>query len=146
MNIHSLKPQRGSRTKKHRVGRGNASGSGPYADRGVKGQSSRTGGKRRPGFEGGQTPLLRRMPKLGGFKNPNREEYLVVNVGDLAKYFKDGETVNRTSLVEKGLIPSKKSPIKILGNGDLGIALTLKVDKVSKSAAEKIAQSKGKIE
>lgn len=145
MQLHELKPKFGSRHRKIRVGRGDGSKRGTYSGRGGKGQTARTGGVRRPGFEGGQTPLIRRMPKLGGFKNVNRVEYAVVNVGDFEKHFKEGDTVNRETLQEKGLIRSSK-PIKILGNGELKISLNVKVEKVSASAKEKIEKAKGKID
>lgn len=145
MKINTLKPQTGSTKKRMRVGRGNAS-KGTYSGRGVKGQSARTGGRRRPGFSGGQTPLYMRMPKLGGFTNPGRVEYSPVNVGVLEKTFNAGDTVTKESLVHKKIIRNQKRPIKILGQGELTIALTIKVDKVSKSAEEKIIKAKGKVE
>lgn len=145
MKLHDLKPKIGSRRKKMRVGRGNGMRKGTYSGRGGKGQTARTGGVRRPGFEGGQTPLIRRMPKLGGFKNINRIEYAVVNVGDFEKHFKEGDTVDRAALIKKGLVRTKK-PIKVLGNGDLKIGLTVKVEKVSAPAKTKIEKAKGKVE
>ncbi len=144
MKLHELKPKHGSRRHKVRVGRGNGSRKGTYSGRGGKGQTARTGGVRRPGFEGGQTPLIRRMPKLGGFKNINRVEYAVVNVGDFEKHFKEGDTVDRAALVQKGLLRSSK-PIKVLGNGKLGVALTVKVEKISASAKTKIEAAKGSV-
>lgn len=144
MQLHELKPKTGSRRKKMRVGRGNGMRKGTYSGRGGKGQTARTGGVRRPGFEGGQTPLIRRMPKLGGFRNVNRVEHAVVNVGDFEKHFKEGDTVDRAALVEKGLVRSSK-PIKVLGNGDLKMALTVKVEKISASAKEKIEAANGQI-
>ncbi|KKR07804.1 MAG: 50S ribosomal protein L15, large subunit ribosomal protein L15 [Candidatus Peregrinibacteria bacterium GW2011_GWE2_39_6] len=146
MQIHTITRSKGLSKPKKRLGRGNGSGKGTYAGRGRKGQSARTGGKRRPGFSGGQTTLMMRMPKLGGFKNHNRVEYTVVNVDTLEKKFTANETVDKNSLLAKGLINSTKYPIKILGNGNLSIALTVKVDKISKIAGEKITQAKGKIE
>jgi len=145
MKINTIKPGVGSTTKKIRRGRGNAS-KGTYAGRGMKGQTARAGGRRRPGFSGGQTPLYMRMPKLGGFKNPCRVEYSVVNISTLEKNFSTGETVTKESLIEKRVIRSAKNPIKVLGNGELNIALTVKVDKISKVAEEKITKAKGKID
>ena len=145
MKINTLKPNTGSTKKKIRRGRGNAS-KGTYAGRGMKGQTARAGGRRRPGFAGGQTPLYMRMPKLAGFKNPCRVEYTPVNVGVLEKAFIAGDTVTKEALLEKRVIRSGKSPIKILGNGELTIALTVKVDKVSKVAEEKIMKAKGKVD
>lgn len=144
MKLHELKPKPGSRKKSIRVGRGDGSHRGTYSGRGGKGQTARTGGVRRPGFEGGQTPLVRRMPKLGGFKNPNRIDYAVVNIGDLGSVFKEGDTVDGALLKEKGLVRSSKA-IKVLGEGEIKIALTLKGLKVSASAKEKIEAAKGKI-
>ncbi|MDP2624608.1 MAG: 50S ribosomal protein L15 [Candidatus Peregrinibacteria bacterium] len=146
MQLHELKPTAGSQKKRMRVGRGNGSGKGTYAGRGMNGQSSRSGGRRRPGFEGGQTPLHRRMPKLGGFKNPRRIEYAPINVSTLEKRFQAGDTVDRASLAEKRIIKSENLAVKVLGNGEITIALTVKVDKISKSAAEKIIKAKGKVE
>lgn len=144
MKIHTLKPTPGSRKKAVRVGRGNGSRKGTYAGRGGKGQTARTGGARRPGFEGGQTPLVRRMPKLGGFKNPGRIENVGINVDKLNRFYKAGETVNRTTLIEKKLIPAKNTqPIKILGDGKLAISLTFNVDSFSASAKAKIEKAGG---
>jgi len=127
-----------SKNKKNRkrVGRGNGSGHGTYATRGQKGQKQRAGGTRRPGFEGGQTPLSRKMPKFKGFKNPNRVDMLAINVGDLEKLYKEGEV---------DLTKSKK-PIKLLGNGEVSKKFTIKVKKASKSAIEKIEKAGGTVE
>lgn len=147
MKMHKIKPARGSRKKPMTVGRGNGSSRGTYCGRGGKGQTARTGGNRRAGFEGGQTPLVRRMPKLGGFKNPRRIEFKSFNLDLLATRFKDGETVERATLVEKKFLSSKNtSPIKILGNGEFAMNLTFKVDQVSASARTKIEAAKGTIE
>ncbi len=146
MKLHELKPATKSRKSKKRVGRGNGSGKGTYCGRGMNGQTARAGGRRRPGFEGGQTPLYMRMPKLGGFKNPTRIEYLPINVGVLNDNFKADETVNLETLAKKRIIRSTKKPVKVLGVGELKIALTVQVDKVSKVAAEKITKAGGKIE
>lgn len=145
MKINTLKPHTGSSKKRLRVGRGNAS-KGTYSGRGMKGQSARAGGRRRPGFSGGQTPLYMRMPKLAGFTNPGRVEYSPVNVGTLEKTFKAGDIVTKETLLEKKILRNKKRPVKILGQGELTIALTIKVHKVSKSAEEKILNAKGKVE
>ncbi|MBT5016401.1 50S ribosomal protein L15 [Candidatus Peregrinibacteria bacterium] len=146
MKLHELKPAPKSRKAKKRVGRGNGSGLGTYCGKGMNGQTARAGGRRRPGFEGGQTPLYMRMPKLGGFKNPCRKEYLPVNVSVLNDNFKANETVSLETLAAKRIIRSTKRPVKILGVGELKIALTIQVDKVSKTAAEKITKAGGKIE
>lgn len=140
----NLKSNKGARYKSKRVGRGNASGKGTYAGRGRSGQNSRTGGGVKPGFEGGQTPLVRRMPKLKGFKNINRIEYQIVNVGDLS-IFDENEEVNIIKLYEKKLISSKVKPVKLLGNGEISKKLIIKVDLCSSSAKEKIEKAKGEI-
>lgn len=139
---HSLKPNHGSRRTSKRRGRGDASGRGSFSGRGVKGQKARSGGRRRPGFEGGQTPLVRRFPKLKGFKNPMKTTYQVLNVGDLEK-FSDGDTVDVVTLFEQKLINRKKYPVKLLGNGTLKKKLQIKVDAWSASAQEKVEQAGG---
>lgn len=144
MKINDLKPAKNSRKAKMRVGRGNGS-KGTYCGRGGKGQTARTGGNIRPGFEGGQTPLYMRMPKLGGFKNPTRIEYLPINVGQLNDIFKNGETVSLETLSAKKLIKNTKKPVKLLGTGELKIALTVNLNKVSKAAEEKVTKAGGSI-
>jgi large subunit ribosomal protein L15 len=146
MQIHDLYPAPGSRKKRKRVGRGNASGHGTTAGRGDKGQNSRSGGGKGPGFEGGQNPMHMRMPKLGGFKNRNRVEYAVVNVGRLQELFSKGETVDVDSLFEKGVIKAKTVPVKVLGDGEITMPLTVKVDKVSASARAKIEAAGGTVD
>lgn len=136
-----------SRIKKSRkkVGRGNGSGLGTYSGRGMNGQSARSGGKRRPGFEGGQTPYLRKMPKLKGFKNPNHVEYQAINVGDL-NIFDSGATVKKEDLLAKNLVSKKTKPVKLLGGkGELEKALTIEVDKASASAIKAVESKKGKV-
>lgn len=139
-----LSSNKGARMKSKRLGRGNASGKGTYAGRGMNGQNSRTGGGVRPGFEGGQTPLYRKMPKLRGFKNPNRTDYQIINIGNLDA-FDENEEVDIVKLYEKNLIRNKVNPVKLLGDGEIAKKLTIKVDSVSKSAKEKIEKAKGKI-
>ena len=143
MKLNSLKPKV-KKTRK-RVGRGNASGSGTYSGRGCKGQGQRKSGKVRPGFEGGQTPLIMRLPKLKGFKSPNKINYQIVNLKDLNKAFKDGEEVNIETLLNKRLISKKKVHVKILGDGKLEKKLTLKIHKVSNTAKEKVIKAGGKV-
>ena len=133
------------RKRSKRVGRGNSSGHGNYSGRGVKGQKSRTGGKIRPGFEGGQTPFYRKLPKYKGFRNLNRKEYQVINVADL-NVFGENEKVTPEKLFEKKLISKKNMEVKLLGDGKLEKSLTVSVHKASKSAIEKIEALKGKIE
>lgn len=145
MDLQNLKSGKGARHRKKRVGRGNGSGVGTYSGRGMKGQNARSGGKRRPGFEGGQTPFIKKMPKFRGFKNPQGKIYQILNVEDL-ETFDEGETVDKNSLQEMGLIQSTKKPVKILGDGELTKKLTVKVDRLSKSAEEKIKKAKGSAE
>lgn len=140
----NLKSNKGARKERKRVGRGNASGLGTYAGRGRNGQKQRTGGGVRPGFEGGQTPLYRKMPKLKGFKNVNRIDFQVVNVDKLNR-FDDAEEIDITKLYERKLIGNKTQPVKILGEGELSKKLTVKVDRVSQSAREKIEKAKGTV-
>lgn len=142
MKLNELKPAEGSRQVRNRVGRGTSSGNGKTAGRGQKGQKAR--GKVRLGFEGGQMPLFRRMPKRG-FKNINRVEYAVVNIEKLNK-FEDGTEVTPTLLVESGIVKNEKDGIKILGNGELKKKLTVKANKFSASAVSAIEAAGGKTE
>jgi len=142
--LSNLKPPRGSRHRKVRVGRGMGSKMGKTAGAGNKGQQSRRGYSRRPGFEGGQMPLHRRLPKRG-FSSPFPKEYSVVNVESL-NAFAAGETVTPESLQGRGLVRALRSGLKILGNGELKVALTVRAHAFSKSAQEKIAGAGGKFE
>lgn len=142
VQAHTLKP--GVRKKKVRVGRGNASGKGTFSGRGCKGQKARTGKKLRPGFEGGQTPLVQRMPKLRGFTSRNKVEYQVINIKDL-DVFKEGTTVDKLALLKAKRIQSNKGPIKLLSDGTIDKKLTLQVDAVSKLAQEKIEKAGGSV-
>lgn len=144
MKLHSIKPKAGSVKAKKRVGRGNASGCGTYSGRGSKGTGQHRGGNLRPGFEGGQTPLIMRLPKLKGFKNPNKVLFQAVNVKDLER-FNDGDEVNILTLLEKKLIRSKGMPVKILGQGKLTKKLIVKVHKFSAAAKDKILKAGGKV-
>ena len=144
MNLNELKYTEGSRTSKRRICRGLGSGLGKNGGSGNKGQKSRSGGGVRPGFEGGQNPIYRRLPKRG-FTNFTRVEYDVVNVRDLNK-FENETVVTPTLLVEKGLIPSSYSNVKILGDGELTVKLTVKANKFSKSAEEAIKNAGGTVE
>lgn len=146
MSLPELKSKLGRNKKKKRVGRGNASGHGTYSCKGMKGQTARTGGRRRPGFEGGQTPYLRRIPKMKGFKNPNYVDYQVVNIGEL-NVFDDKATVNLEALLEKNLVSKKTKPVKLLaGKGELEKSLTVVVHKASAKAIEAVEAKKGKVE
>ena len=146
MELKDLVPAEGSTKKRKRVGRGNGSGYGKTAGRGMNGQKSRPGGGKGAGFEGGQTPLAMRLPKLPGFRNPNRVEYAPVNVSRLELNFESGDVVDHNSLVEKGIIKNVDVLVKVLGDGDITKALTVKVDKISASAAAKIEAAGGKVE
>lgn len=143
MNLGGLKPPAGSRKNKKRVGRGDGSGHGGTAGKGAKGQNARSGGGVRPGFEGGQMPLSRRLPKRG-FRNPFRVEVAVVNIEQL-KRFPEGTLIDRDVLIQNGLVKKKQCNIKILGKGQIGYSLSVKVDAVSKSAREKIEAAGGSI-
>lgn len=146
MELVDLKPAKGSRHSKKRVGRGIGSGLGKTSGRGMNGQMSRAGGGKRAGFEGGQTPLARRLPKLPGFRNFNGVEYVPVNVACLEAKYKSGETVDVDTLKKYGIIKNTNVAVKILGSGDIKKKLTVKVDKVSESAKKKIEAVGGKVE
>lgn len=146
MNIHDLSPAPGSRRKAKRLGQGIASGTGKTAGKGHKGHKARAGGGVRPGFEGGQMPLARRVPKRG-FNNARfAREYQIVNVSSLNDKFEAGREVTAHDLLNAGLIRSDSLPVKILAKGDLAKALTLKVDAVSGGARAKIEAAGGKVE
>ncbi len=141
-----LKAPRGANKKPKRVGRGSSSGLGTTAGRGNKGQQSRSGGGNPyVGFEGGQMPLYRRVAKKGFSNYPFKKEFCVINVEMLESRYNDGETVDRSTLVEKGLLKKSSFLVKILGNGDITKKLTVNVDKVSGSAKEKIEKAGGTI-
>lgn len=146
MQIHDLFPAPGSRKERKRVGRGHGSGHGGRSGRGNKGQLSRSGGGKGPGFEGGQNPLHMRLPKLPGFKNRNRVEYAVVNVSRLDALYEAGAVVDVDSLFAKGVIKSKTVPVKVLGDGELTKPLTVRVDRVSAPAKAKIEAAGGAVE
>lgn len=144
MKLHELSPAPGSKHTKKRVGRGIGSGMGKTSTRGHKGQWARSGGGVRPGFEGGQNPLYRRLPKRG-FKNLNRKEFAIVNLDDLNK-FAAGTEVTPDLLIESGTVKNPKDGIKILGNGELTVQLTVKANKFSQTAVDKIQAAGGKSE
>lgn len=144
MKMHELGPASGSTKERTRVGRGTGSGLGKTAGKGHKGQKARTGGKIRRGFEGGQTPLYRRIPKRG-FKNHFAKEYAVINVGDLER-FENDTVVNVELLLSEGIIRKELDGLKILGTGELTKKLTVVASKFSKTAEEKIQAAGGKIE
>ena len=142
MDLSNLKPPKGAKHSKKRVGRGQGSGQGTQAGRGHKGAQSRSGYKRKVGFEGGQMPLKRRVPKRG-FHNPFRVEYAVVNLDTLAERFDAGTVVTPELLKERGLVPGSADRVKVLARGDIAKALTIAAHKFSGKAAEKIAAAGG---
>jgi large subunit ribosomal protein L15 len=145
MKLHDMSPTPGSRHRRKRVGRGDSSGWGKSAGRGEKGQSSRTGSVSRPFFEGGQIPLFRRLPKRG-FKNADRVIYALVNLNILEANFNAGDVVDEAALREKKLLGKARHAIKILANGEITKALTVKAAKFSAAAAAKIEAAGGKVE
>jgi large subunit ribosomal protein L15 len=146
MQLNDLSPAPGSRKDRKRVGRGHGSGHGGRSGRGDKGQGSRAGGTKAPGFEGGQTPLAMRLPKLPGFTNHWRQEFDVVNVGRLDGIYADGDVVDTATLKDKGVIKSASAAVKVLGDGELTKKLTVRVDKLSGTARTKIEAAGGTVE
>jgi large subunit ribosomal protein L15 len=144
MRLEELKPSKGARKKSKRVGRGPGSGSGKTASKGHKGQKARSGGVKGPGFEGGQMPLQRRIPKRG-FTNIFRKEYSVVNIADL-ETLGGKDPITPEVLLEKGLIRNMKDGVKVLGMGDLKAQIVVRAHKFSKSAIDKIQAAGGKAE
>jgi large subunit ribosomal protein L15 len=144
MRIHDLSPMKGAKKKRKRVGRGPGSGHGKTSCRGHKGQKARSGGSLRPGFEGGQMPLHRRLPKRG-FTNIFKEEYALIHVGDLERFSPDTE-LDLEVLRSAGLVKRAKKAVKLLGDGEITHPLTVKVNKTSKSAREKIKAVGGRVE
>ncbi len=142
LKLNTLSPNKGARKNKKRVGRGHGSGLGKTSGRGHKGARSRSGYSMAPGFEGGQMPLHRRLPKRG-FTNIFKTDYSIVSLSDLDT-FDSGSVVNQQALIEAGLIDGK-NPVKILANGSLSKALTVEVDKVSKGAQDKITEAGGTV-
>jgi len=146
MQINDLFPAPGSTKDRKRVGRGHGSGFGGRSGKGDKGQNSRAGGGKGPGFEGGQNPLHMRLPKLPGFKNRNRVEFQIVNVGRLNEIFVDGDVIDAEALKAKNVIKKVTEPVKVLGDGELTKKLTIRVDKVSASAKTKVEAAGGTVE
>ena len=144
MKLHELRPAEGSKKSPKRIGRGTGSGWGKSAGKGMKGQNSRSGGGTRPGFEGGQMPLYRRIPKRG-FTNIFAKEYACINV-DRLNIFENGTEITPELLLERRVIRKVYDGVKILGNGNLEKNLTIKASKFSKAAAEKIEAAGGKVE
>ena len=144
MKLHELSPAAGSTTPAWRKGRGTGSGNGKTAGKGHKGQNARSGGGVRPGFEGGQSPLYRKLPKRG-FHNKFGTEYAIINVSKL-NAFEDGATVNLAALMEKGIIRNAYDGLKVLGNGEIAKKLTVEASVFSATAKEKIEAAGGKTE
>jgi len=142
---NELRPAAGTRHARKRVGRGNASGHGTYSGRGLKGQKARAGGGVRRGFEGGQLPMIRRMARKRGFTNAFRIEYEPVNLSRLAS-FPEGSEVTPETLRSAGIIKDRSKPIKVLGDGSLKVALTVRAHKFSATARQKIEAAGGKVE
>lgn len=146
LRLSDLKPTPGSVRRRKRVGRGYSSGHGGHeSGRGTKGQGSRSGGKVRPGFEGGQTPFWMRFPKRG-FKNPNRRQYAIVNLTQLEAHFQAGDVVTLEELRARGIVKDPKAGLKVLGRGELTKALTVRAHKFSRTAREKILAAGGQVE
>jgi large subunit ribosomal protein L15 len=144
MRLNDLAPEKGQRKAKKRIGRGVASGSGKTAGRGSKGQNSRSGGGVRPGYEGGQMPIHRRLPKRG-FKNHFKKTFAIINVQDLNRF--DAESVvDEVALIKIGLVKGDRDGIKILGKGNVEVPVTVRINKISESARKKIETAGGKIE
>jgi len=144
MKLNELSPPEGSRGTRKRIGRGVGSGKGKTAGRGTKGHNSRSGGGVRPGFEGGQMPLHRRLPKRG-FTNIFKKKIAAINIRDLER-FESGSIVDEAALIRVGLVKGRRDGIKLLGQGEIKIPLTIKVNGVSKNAREKIIAAGGNIE
>lgn len=146
MKLHELSPAPGSTKSAWRKGRGVGSGNGKTAGRGHKGQNARTGGGVRPGFEGGQIPLFRRLPKRGFTNSLFKKEYAIINLETLDKLFNDGDAVSMETLLEKGVIRKELNGLKVLGRGEITKKLTVKAAIFSASAKEKIEAAGGKAE
>jgi len=144
MKLNELSPPKGSRRPRKRLGRGVGSGKGKTAGRGTKGHNSRSGGGVRPGFEGGQMPLHRRLPKRG-FTNIFKKKIAVINIRDLSK-FEKGSIVDEAVLIRAGLVKGRRDGIKLLGHGEIKTPLTIKVNMLSKNAREKIIEAGGNVE
>jgi len=147
MRLEDLRPAPGSTRKRKRIGRGPGSGSGKTSGKGHKGQSARSGGGSRPGFEGGQMPLFRRLPKRGFTPHGGKVEFALVNLKDLAARFPADSVVDPDALVAKGLIKkAARDAVKVLGDGDIGHALVVKTHKISDAAREKLVAAGGRVE
>jgi large subunit ribosomal protein L15 len=146
MKLHDLRPEPGAKRARKRVGRGISAGQGKTAGRGTKGQGARSGGTKGPYFEGGQLPLVRRLPFKRGFTNPFRVEYVEVNLARLAALFPAGSEVTPETLREHRVLRDLERPVVVLGSGELNHALTVKAHRVTESARAKIEQAGGSVE
>ena len=144
MKQHELKPTIGAKKNRKRIGRGNGSGRGTYSGRGIKGQKSRSGGGVRPGFEGGQNPIIKGLPSLRGFTNPFRREYSVVNLDRLARFPANSE-ITLIHMVNSGIVKNLKRPVKILGRGHLDSPLVIEAHRFTAKARHKIETAGGSI-
>lgn len=145
MKQNELKPAAGSKRERKRIGRGYGSGHGTYSGRGIKGQKARSGGGVRPGFEGGQLPIIKRLPRKRGFTNIFRTEYSIVNLGKLAVFAPDSK-VGPQEFLEAGLVKSIKQPVKVLGNGEINQPLLVRGHRFSAAAHSKIVAAGGSVE
>jgi large subunit ribosomal protein L15 len=145
MDLGSLKAPAGATHKRKRVGRGNASGHGGTSGKGHKGQKARSGGKVRVGFEGGQMPMARRLPKRG-FRNPFREKFVAVNIMDICRKFGKGAVIDDAALLKSGIVKKEGSSIKILAKGEIDFPVTLKIARISQAAKNKITAAGGSVE
>jgi large subunit ribosomal protein L15 len=143
MNLSSLKPPERSRKKRKRIGRGDGSGHGGTSTKGHKGQNARSGGRVRPGFESGQMPLSRRLPKRG-FRNPFRRKIVTINIDQL-KRFPEGSVIDKTALLDAGLVKKIGDSIKVLGKGNIEYPISVKVDMISRGAKDKIEAAGGSV-
>ena len=146
MQQHSLKSPEGSKKNRKRVGRGDSSGSGSYSGKGMKGQKSRSGGGVRPGFEGGQLPLIKKLSALRGFNNIFRREFIPINLNTISKLYEKDNEISPETLVEKNVLKDTKSPIKILGDGEINFSVKVTAHKFSRSAKDKIIAAGGTIQ
>ncbi|MAO74743.1 MAG: 50S ribosomal protein L15 [Chloroflexi bacterium] len=146
MQQHSLKSPQGSKKNRKRVGRGDSSGSGSYSGKGMKGQKSRSGGGVRPGFEGGQLPLIKKLSALRGFNNIFRREFIPINLNTISKLYEKDNEISPETLVEKNVLKDTKSPIKILGDGEINFSVKVTAHKFSRSAKDKIIAAGGTIQ
>ena len=146
MQNHTLSSAGSKTRKRKRIGRGDASGNGSYSGKGMKGQKSRSGGGVRPGFEGGQLPLIKRLPSLRGFTNIFKTQYHAVNLDTILKMYPNGGDVSPGTLVETGVLKEQKLPLKVLGRGEINVNLKVSAHKFTKSAKEKIETAGGTIQ